>query len=164
MLGQMRIEFIFGVVIFAVIIFYVVTQTNTLFSSLIIDSRSDALKAKAADAIKILVEDSGDPPNWDTLPVGSVKRVGLAYKGALSQPYNISRSKAVALNANCTGTADITRNMLWNFGISAYRMRVFNSTHQVALCGIKDAENAAVTETRYIFIDNGYGSVVLELW
>jgi hypothetical protein len=164
MFGQIRIEFIFGVVIFSVIIFYIVTQTNTMFSSLLVDSKSDALKAKAANVIKILVEDSGDPSNWDSLPVGSVRRVGLAYKAALNQPYNISKSKVVALDANCSGTADFYRNMLWNFDLRAYRLTVYNSTHQILLCGYGSIEQASVTETRYVFIDSGYGRVVLELW
>jgi hypothetical protein len=164
MLGQIRMEFIFGIVIFSVIIFYVVTQTNSLFSSLISDSKSDALKTRASEAIKIIVEDSGDPPNWETLPVGSVKRVGLAYKAALTQPYNLSKSKVVALNTNCTGTANIDNNMLWNFELRNYRLTVFNSTQRILLCGFISTGHALITETRYVFIDNGYGRVVLELW
>ena len=83
MKGQIRVEFIFGIVIFIIIIFLVVTQTNTLYSSLLGDSRKDALKAKAINVVDILVEDTGDPPNWDTMAQsnpGSVSRVGLAYQ------------------------------------------------------------------------------------
>ncbi|MFH1229423.1 MAG: hypothetical protein V1678_03300 [Candidatus Aenigmatarchaeota archaeon] len=163
MLGQMRIEFIFGIVIFCVIIFYVVTQTNILFSSLVTDSKSDALKAKASEAIKILVEDPGDPLGWDMMPVGSVKRVGLAYSVVSVQPYNLSKSKVLALNANCSGS-DMLKNMLWNYELNAYRLRIFNSTHEILSCGFRNPSSATVTETRYVFIDNGYGSVVLELW
>lgn len=65
MKGQIRVEFILGIVIFIIVIFLVVTQTNTLYSSLLSDSRKDALKAKAINVIDILVEDTGDPPNWD---------------------------------------------------------------------------------------------------
>jgi hypothetical protein len=158
MLGQIRIEFIFGIILFALIMFFIVTQTNTLFSSLLTDSKSDAVKAEALNAIKILVEDKGDPEAWDSNP-GSAKRVGLAY----NQPYNISKNKVQVLNSNCT-SSDLYKNLLWNFNLKAYRLKVFNSTHQILFCGFDSLESVTVMETRYIFIDKGFGRITLELW
>jgi len=161
MLGQIRIEFIFGMLIFSLIIFFIVTQTSTLFSSLLIDSESDALKAKATSVIRILVEDKGDPTNWDTIAQanpGNVKRVGLA-----DSPYNLSKTKVNNLSYNCSNS-DAVRNLIGNFELKAYRLRVFNSTQQILICGYQSLEPVTVTETRYVFIDNGYGRVILELW
>jgi len=154
MFGQIRIEFVFGIIIFALIIFFIITQTNTLFSSLLTDSRTDAVKAKASNAIKILVEDNGDPPNWETLPDASVKRIGLAY----NQPYNISKNKVIRLSTlnNCT--------LLNNFDLKAYRLKVYNSTQQILFCGFDSLEPVTVMETRYIFVDGDFGNVTLELW
>jgi hypothetical protein len=161
MLGQIRIEFIFSVIVFTVIIFFIITQTNTLFSSLLVDSKSDTLKTKASNVIQILVEDKGDPPNWDTIaqtnPNG-VKRVGLAYN-----PYNLSKTKILNLSYNCSGS-DPYKNILWNFNLNAYKIRIFNSTHQILSCGLRTSEPGAVMETRYVFIDGGYGKLILELW
>jgi len=161
MLGQIRIEFIFSVIVFTVIIFFIITQTNTLFSSLLVDSKSDALKTKASNVIQILVEDKGDPPNWDTIartnPNG-VKRVGLAYN-----PYNLSKTKVLNLSYNCSGS-DPYKNILWNFNLNAYKIRIFNSTHQILSCGLQTSEPGAVMETKYVFIDGGYGKLILELW
>jgi hypothetical protein len=158
MLGQIRVEFIFGIILFALIMFFIVTQTNTLFSSLLTDSRSDALKAKALNAIKILVEDRGNPPNWNNTP-GSTKRVGLA-----EQPYFLSKSKVITLNSNCTNTPDIYKNLLWNFELKAYRLKVYNSTHQILFCGYDSLEPVNVIETRYVYIDGDFGRVTLEMW
>jgi uncharacterized membrane protein len=66
MIGQVKIDFIFGVVVFAIIIFFIVNQTNNLFSSLLTDSNADALKSKASSAINILVTEAGDPANGIT--------------------------------------------------------------------------------------------------
>ncbi len=158
MLGQIRVEFIFGIILFALIMFFIVTQTNTLFASLLTDSRSDLLKAKAIDAIKIFVEDKGDPTNWNNTP-SSTKRVGLA-----EQPYLLSKSKVLTLNFNCTYTADIYKNLLWNFDLKAYRLKVYNSTHQLLFCGYDSLEPVSVMETRYVYIDGGFGRVTLEMW
>jgi len=170
MFGQVRIEFVFSVVIFALIIFFIVTQTNVLFSSLLTDSRSDTLKARASTAIKILVEDGGDPPTWDiNVTQGhpeAVKRVGLAYIKTFNQPYSLSKNKIDALNSNCSSTSDYYRNLLWNFGLNAYVLEIYNSTdNQILVCGSSGGlEPPLVTETRYIFIDNGYGKITLGLW
>lgn len=161
MFGQIRIEFIFGVILFTVIIFFIVTQTNILFSSLLVDSKSDTLKAEASNVIQILVEDRGDPPNWDTIAQSNpngINRVGLA-----NSPYNLSKSKVTALGLNCSGSTPY-KNLLWNFKLKAYRIRVFNSTQQILFCGLNPSEPGTVTETRYVYIDKEYGKLVLELW
>lgn len=156
MRGQIKIDFVFGVIVFSVIIFFIVSQTNTLFSSLLTDSKSDALKARATSAIDILVEDPGDPANWDS--AGGVKRIGLA-----SSPYVLSRAKVLNLSYNCSNS-DLYKNLLWNFDMKAYRLRIYNSTKQIMLCGFDSLEAPTVTETRYVMIDNEYGRVVLDLW
>lgn len=154
MLGQIRVEFVFGIIIFALIMFFIVTQTNILFSSLLSDSRSDSIKAKASNAIKILVEDKGDPPDWEIKLDSSVKRVGLTY----NQPYNISKNKVVRLSTlnNCT--------LLNNFDLKAYRLKIYNSTQQILFCGFDSLEPPVAMETRYVFIDGDFGNVTLEMW
>lgn len=163
MFGQIKVEFIFGLIVFALVIFFIVTQTNITFSSLLSDSRADALKAKAANVIKILVEDEGDPVDWDSEVDGghpeNVKRVGLA-----DNPYTLDKNKVLSLNQNCSGTADIYKNLLGNFNLNAYRLKIYNSTNQVLFCGFDSLEPPAVIEIRYIFIDNDFGNITLELW
>lgn len=163
MLGQIRVEFIFGIILFALIMFFIVTQTNTLFASLLTDSKSDILKAKAIDAIKIFVEDKGDPTDWDVVikqsGPGYVKRVGLA-----NQPYYLDKNKVLNLSYNCTYTADVYKTLLWNFDLKAYRLKVYNSTHQLLFCGYDSLEPVSVMETRYVYIDGGFGRVTLEMW
>jgi hypothetical protein len=94
MLGQIRIEFIAGILIFAIIITFVVSQTNITFSNLLTDSKADVLKAKAFNAITILVEDVGEPSNWNP---SNVERVGLAY-----EPYSLSINKINTLSSKFT--------------------------------------------------------------
>jgi hypothetical protein len=153
MFGQIRIEFVFGIIIFAIIITIIITQNNILFSSLLTDSKSDTLKAKASNAIKILVEDKGEPSEWQIGLDSEVKRVGLAY-----DPYNLSLAKITRLNTlnNCT--------LLNNFDLKAYRLKVYNSTHQILFCGFDSLEPPTAIETRYVFINNEFGKVTLEMW
>jgi len=110
MFGQIRIEFIVGILIFAIIVIFIVSQTNITLSTLLTDSRADILKAKALNAITILVEDRGEPPSWNP---SNVIRVGLAYK-----PYSLSINKIDDLKSDC--------DLLDNFTLSSYRLKIYN--------------------------------------
>jgi hypothetical protein len=154
MKGQMRIEFIVGVLIFAVVIVFIVTQTNTTFTNLLTDSKTDILKAKNLNSITILTEDTGDPIDWESIAQSNpenVRRVGLA-----TTPYMLSVSKINRLRSNC--------ELLNNFYLGSYRLKIYNSTNQLLFCGYETLEPPRSIETRYVKIGNDYGNVSLELW
>ena len=154
MKGQMRIEFIVGVVIFSIVLVFIVNQTNITFTNLLSDSKADILKAKALNSIMLLTEDRGDPINWETIAQsnpGDVKRVGLA-----STPFVLSMSKINELNSNCT--------LLDNFVLGSYKLVIKNSTHTLLSCGYDTLNPSRSKEIRNVKIGNTYGNVTLELW
>jgi len=80
--GQTRVEFIFAVIIFLVIIFYMVNQMNTISSSIISDYNINNMKAEANSVIETLTNDKGYPENWvDFLSQGWQKRRQIAITG-----------------------------------------------------------------------------------
>jgi len=150
MLGQIRIEFIFSVVIFCIILFFVVSQLNILFSAIITDSESDISKVIATNALTILLEDRGDPPNWQTNPENT-KRVGLA-----TEPFVLSKQKVNELNKNCS--------LLDNYNLKSYFLTIHNSTGQILSCGHNILDPPAAIVIRYAFVDNGVGNVTIKVW
>lgn len=148
MLGQIRIEFIAGILIFSIIITFVVNQTNITFSNLLTDSKADILKSKAFNSITILVEDTGEPPNWNP---SNVERVGLAYR-----PHSLSLNKISMLNSNC--------GILDNFVLKSYRLKIYNSTDLLLFCGNDNLNPPTAFEIEYVEIEGDYGNVSLELW
>jgi len=66
--GQTRIEFIFSVVIFMVVVIYIINQINYKLSSFVSDYEIDSMKARALVIIKFLVE-TGDIEKHYTVPV-----------------------------------------------------------------------------------------------
>jgi hypothetical protein len=79
MKGQTRLEFIFGIIIFSVLVFYVVSQINTSFSSQISNYESYTLNTKALNTVKFLAESK------------------LA-----ASPYNLSLAKLDVLRSDCS--------------------------------------------------------------
>ena len=78
MKGQTRIEFIFGIVVFSVLVFYVVSQINASFSEQMSDYESYTVNTKATNAVKYLAE-----------------------RELASNPYNLSTAKLNSLRSSC---------------------------------------------------------------
>lgn len=154
MKGQMRIEFAAGILVFAVLIVFIVNQTNITFTNLLTDSKTDISKTKNLNSITILAEGKGDPPDWDLVAQSSpedVKRVGLAYS-----PYNLSINKINNLSSNC--------DLISNFYLGSFRLRIYNSTHSLLFCGYETMEPPISIEVKYVKIEDDYGNITLELW
>jgi len=151
MLGQIRVEFIFGVAVFAILIFFITAQTNIFYSSVFTDSKTDALRARAIGIMRSLTETPGDPKDWQFLfDVNITKRVGLAESSLKLEP-----SKLNVLDRNCH---------LFDIYDVTYRIRAYNSTHRLLSCGLNRPQPPTVIITRYVLIGNDMGNITLELY
>ena len=150
MRGQTKFEFIFTVVIFAVVIFFAVTQMNTLFTAIVTDSRADVSKSLSTSVINILLKDDGEPPNWESNP-GNAKWVGLANK-----PFILSKQKINQLQNDCS--------LLDSYNLQEYTLVIYNKTHRILFCGYESLETPTSIVIRYVLVDNGVGNVTLKVW
>jgi hypothetical protein len=80
-----------------------------------------------------------------------IKTVGLA-----DQPDVLSTDKITALNGNC--------DLLLNFGLSTYRLRIYNSTNLLLYCGTESLSPAKITVSKYVKVGNDLGNITLEMW
>ncbi len=148
--GQMKIDFIFALVFFTIMIFYIGMQINNSFASSMSDSRTDMLKSEAESILNILVSTGGIPKNWETLPPAQVTGIGLA-----SYPYNISSSKLNALKNNC--------DLMNKFGDISYKFVISSGTNILLSCGYGGPRVTAKSQMP-VFVNGKYGKAVLEMW
>jgi hypothetical protein len=121
-----------------------------LFSIVSQDSKNDALKGKAIGALTLILEDSGEPYDWET--TGNVVRVGLAI-----EPYKLSGGKMNKLNGEC--------ELLDKYELGQYKLTIRNSASEIKVgCGSKTLEPPVVTVSRAVFIDGDYGTATLEMY
>lgn len=160
MRGQARVEFILSIVAFAIIVFYISMQINNSFIGIYTDARLDMLKAKAINTITFLVEDSGDPENWEKLSDPTkANRTGLAYQ---KQPYNLSSEKIFVLNKTRDSYGRCL--LLENFSLGSYRLKIYNSTNEMLFCGYPSIAEITISLTKSVFIENQHGNITLEIW
>lgn len=155
MKGQIKIEFIFGILFFGILIFYLATQINTVVTSVATDSRIDSLKAEAKSVMKILLEDPGEPDNWNKVSIDEIKRMGLMNQ-TIKKVFYLSKEKIDFLNSNCE---------LMNITISnrGYKLTIYKNGQLLLDCGYGGPIIKSLVE-KSVFIENEYGKVILELW
>lgn len=151
MIGQIRVEFIFAVVIFGLIILFIASQINTILTITLITSKSDDLRIKASGVITALIEDKGEPEDWHLSPENA-NRIGLANQ----YPYSLSTNKITTLNENCT--------LLDYFDLKGYRLKIHQEEQQVLFCGYESLVPPTTIITKNVFIDGKGGNISLELW
>lgn len=78
--------------------------------------------------------------------------VGLISK----QPYNISEEKIDGLKQNC--------DRLNAFDFKTYRLKIYNSTDLLLLCGTETLKPPIVSVSKNILIENNLGNITLDLW
>ncbi len=139
MKGVIKVEFILGVVIFAVIIFYIAAQINTAFVGINIDTNLDMLKSESVSVLTIL---------------STNENVGLA------------ESKNVL---NLTKIDDWNTNgcELDDFNLGGYRLNIYHPDYEtpILFCGYVGLSNLRTNVFRHVkFTDGKIGNMTMEMW
>ncbi len=149
MKAQVKLEFIFSIVFFGLVLVFLVTQIANNNGIIITDSRADVLKAKTLAIIDLLSDSPGNPPDWEN--GGAIKRVGLA-----SAPGKLSLTKINALKINC----DLFEK---SFGTFNYNMRISDETGDLLFCGYSNI-TISINIKRPFMVEGRRGEISLDLW
>ncbi|HLC51221.1 MAG TPA: hypothetical protein VJH90_02500 [archaeon] len=153
MLGQIRIDFILGVVFFSIVIFFIASQINFIWSNIETTSRLDTTRLTALSLVTYLVNDHGSPEDWENLPPDEaykIKRVGFA-----ASNYRLSPNKIDRLNQTC--------GLLDNKTLGGFRIVVYNETNKMLQCGFV-GEQLGSKIVRNVLIGSLYGNITVEAW
>jgi len=135
--GQLvKIEFVFGVVIFALIIFFIGSQVNTNVSSVTSDSKYDELRAEAINNLNFIISD-------------------LSYD---NEPYVLQDSKIDTANQK---DAEGRCPYFENLGMIGYRIVINDPSGELLRCG--GVSYSYYTITKNIFIENRNGTITYEV-
>lgn len=148
--GQIKFDFIFALLFFAIMVFYIGVQVNSTLVSSLTDSKLDTLKSQTDTILNILVSTPGSPGNWESLTESQISRIGLA-----PAPYNISSSKLNKLKNNC--------DLMKKFGDIDYRLTISSGSTVLLSCGYGGPRVTSKSEVP-VLVSGKYGKAVLEMW
>lgn len=170
MKGQFSIETDLTIIVFIIFISYFFFQLVKTTPSYIKEVDYRRLQSEAYQISELLINDPGEPANWDTFQVdqiNQIKRIGL-----LDEMQNkanlISQDKLSKLNDICNKwQVDKVRELLGTeYQLSIYAVKL-DTAELLVDCHPQDTitKKAAINITRNIAISpNSYGQLILELW
>lgn len=145
MKGQIKIEFVLGVVVFAMIIFYVASQINNAFLATNVDSKLDVLKARSISLMDALTKNS---------------EIGLALESG-----NLNKTKIEIWNNQSCSELD-------RYRLGGYRLIISETdeTKPLLFCGYVGISSIRTNVIRSVKITNettgvtNYGNITMEMW
>ena len=150
MKGVIKVEFILGVVIFAILIFYIAFQINTSFVGINIDTNLDMLKSESYSVLTILSTDETE---------------GLAYsKNVLSFDKIKQWDDNRGSNNNCIN--------LDEFNLGGYRLNIYHEDYNepILFCGYIGLSTLRTNVIKHVKIYDEStntirnGNMTMEMW
>ena len=182
MKSQIGFEFYFSIMAFALVVIWVFLQVLRYYPTYLDEMKYEVLKSEAWQLSEILINDPGEPPNWEPTPTwqgkiiwwvnnvlnpNSIKRIGLNDETE-NKTNLISKIKAETFNSTCTLKPDwIQRWLDTNYTFSVYL--VDSDGNVLISCKHLVPSRYVINVTRVVAIHDtqnnkiNYGELTLEL-
>lgn len=173
----MSIDFYVAVITFIIIVVYFLFQISSIVPNFINQIEEQRLMSEAYQVSEILVNDIGQPKNWDTLigNVGQISRIGLSDQNT-NKTNLIATNKVDALRYMCLGQKGYM-DVKHRLGMNELNFSVFvvnRQTGSIDTCAGEDADETTglprikgftATVTRILaFNDGTYGDLKVQVW
>ncbi len=161
MKGQLSYEYYVSLLIFLLASFYVMLKINQYlppFKEFVLKQR---IYSEAYQLSEILVNDPGEPPDWN---LSNVKRIGLQHQ--LKKKNLVSSYKINLLNESCEKFGySFIKDKLGVPQDVDFRLSVFKDDKLLVSCGIDKRYSIKESLSRTVYIDGkDYGKVVVEVF
>lgn len=170
--GQTWLEYFLSITVYVLAVLYVFFQITLVLPAHANAIRTQSLNVEAYQLSEILVNDAGEPQDWDTLTNDKIIRIGL-----LDQTQNktnlISLDKVTKLNGICgaQGGYEVVRSKLGLTDLSIFISFIDRQTGSVILtCSPPTATSPFIlsNSTRTTAFRSqsavGYGEFNLQVW
>ncbi|MFN6992552.1 MAG: hypothetical protein ACK4MM_07535 [Fervidobacterium sp.] len=108
MKAQLSIEYLVAFSLFISLIGYIYLQYTRNIPYFVEEVKKEDIRATAFQISELLINDYGEPENWDTLAIDQIKRIGLSDNVARQGNF-ISKNKIDRLKNECTQFSNIQK-------------------------------------------------------
>jgi hypothetical protein len=159
--AQIGFEQVFSLLLFVFSVAYLIYQLISYYPSYIGEMRRESIFSEAYQISEILVNDYGDPPNWHSLPLDQIKRIGLLNE-SIGKSSVLSLIKISKANEICNSNYQKFKQLLDLKNDISFVVYLNNNV--VASC-TRPLGERVVKVNRIVAFDNGsYGELVIWLY
>lgn len=165
MKAQLSIEYFVSMILFVMFVAYIIFQLMTFTPNYLNEIKTESLRSEAYQISELLVNDPGEPANWQTVADSSIKRLGLL-DDSRNKTNLLSKTKVDALRSKCGNYENVKK---WVDTENQFSLLIVDKT---GIVGTVDCRPTAIT-TRAInttirrvvaFDSGGYGELILHVW
>jgi hypothetical protein len=158
---QVGFEQLFSLSLFVFSVTHLIYQLISYYPSYIGEMRIESIFSEAYQISEILVNDYGDPPNWYSLPLDQIKRIGLLNE-SIGKSNVLSLVKVSKASETCNLNYQKLKQILDLKNDISFVVYLNNNV--VASCTRPFGERVAKVN-RIVAFDNGsYGELVIWLY
>lgn len=166
MKGQISfVEYLVSMVVFIVFVSYIFLSISDFIPSYLNEIKKERMKSEVYQVSELLINDPGEPKNWNAVGDGQIKRIGLSDENSDKTNF-LSASKVNALRTKCANY-DSVRDWL---GVeNQFSLLIVDKTGSVEAVDchpttyVTRGLNVSIRRT-VAFSNMGYGELVLQMW
>lgn len=163
--AQLSIEYFVSLVLFVMFVAYLIFQLMTFTPQYLNEIKTESLRSEAYQISELLINDPGEPANWQTAADSSIRRIGLL-DDSRNKTNLLSQNKVDALRSKCSNYDNVKK---WIDTENQFSLLIVDKTGivQTVDCGptVVTMRITNVTIRRTVaFNSGGYGELILNLW
>ncbi|MEM0473630.1 MAG: hypothetical protein QXF88_02845 [Candidatus Aenigmatarchaeota archaeon] len=156
--AQITVEYIVAFTIFIGVIGYVYINYSRSFQPFLMETEKEEKYTEAFQISELMLNDLGDPTNWNTLSLNQIKRVGLSEN--LNKQNYLSSQKITALQTICQNNYADAKRLIGaekNFHMFIFSIDGNGNRNSILSCVPPNIvrEQINVTVKRYANTNNG---------
>jgi hypothetical protein len=165
MKGQLTFDVFIALFIFIGIVVYLFFQILTITPSYLNEINKERLKSEAYQISEILINDPGEPINWDALGINQIKRIGLSDSNQ-NKTNLVSLSKTQKLNETCSNYNLVKSKLGISDDFSIVIVKKLTNTVIVncTSTSTKSGRTKIVVKRLFAFDDSTVGELKLKVW
>lgn len=174
MKGQISIDYYIALIIFIFFVVYFLFRVSNLVPDFIGRMEEQRMRSEVYQFSELLANDFGNPPNWETLSPGSIKRIGLSDQSR-NKTNLLSVAKVAALNSLCAsqGQSFLKSKIVTDLEFSVFLIDRTDSSVDLSCSGPDTnattgeplSRSFTVTTKRVVALNDGrFGELAVQMW
>ena len=166
MKAQISIEYIISVIVFILFATYIFFRVIVYPAGYINEIKTQRLKSEAYQISELLVNDPGEPLDWNIKPDNERIRIGLSDSNQNKTNF-LSMNKIAEFNDTCNTNYDEIKRLIG----TDYQFSIFLSSSGTASTRLINCSYPGMVVkpvkfevSRIVAFDSTYGELIVELW
>ena len=162
--GLFNVEYLTVLILFLIFSTYFTLRMMEQKPAYVAEVQREIFRAESYRLSEMLINDPGHPLDWETLPVGSVKRIGLS--DATANVTNLLNETKLSKMGQLCIAVDGYANVKSRVGAQHdFSLEYINSSGTFYRCNPCVTCDVKASITRFVAFNTGdYGKIVLQMW